>query len=82
MARSAVLGIWQFVVGEDWRTAAGVVATLCATALIAAAGLPAWWLSPIAILAVLYRSVRRGLARRPADANGEQRRGHGPAHDL
>jgi hypothetical protein len=64
MARRVAAGVWEFVVGDDWRTAAGVVATLAATALVAAAGLPAWWLSPAATLAVLHRSVRRGLAGR------------------
>jgi hypothetical protein len=61
--RGAALGIWEFVVGDDWRTAVGVVATLCATASIAAVDLPAWWISPIATLAILYRSVRRGPGR-------------------
>jgi hypothetical protein len=64
MARRAVLGIWEFVVGDDWRTAAGVVATLSLTAVIVAAGLPAWWLGPIASLAILYWSLRRALPRR------------------
>jgi len=60
MIRGAALGVWDFVVGDDWRTAAGVVAVLGATAVVAAAGLPAWWLSPLGALATLYRSVRRG----------------------
>jgi hypothetical protein len=59
--RSAVASVWGFVVGDDWRTALGVVASLAATALVAAVGLPAWWLSPVAILLVLHRSVRRAL---------------------
>jgi hypothetical protein len=63
MIRNAALGIWEFVVGDDWRTAAGVVAALGATALLAAAGLPAWWLSPLGALATLYLSLRRGLVR-------------------
>lgn len=53
------LGVWEFVVGDDWRVALGIVATLSATALIAALDLPAWWLSPIATVAILHRSVRR-----------------------
>ena len=62
MIRGAALGVWDFVVGDDWRTAAGVVAALGATAVVAAAGLPAWWLSPLGALATLYLSVRRGSA--------------------
>jgi hypothetical protein len=64
MVRRAATEVWEFVVGDDWRTAAGVVAIFAATALLAAAGLPAWWLVPMATLAVLYRSVRRGFAAR------------------
>jgi hypothetical protein len=67
MIRSAVLGVWEFVVGDDWRTAAGVVAILCVTALVAAADIPAWWLAPPGALATLYLSVRRGLAQRATD---------------
>ncbi len=65
MIRGAALGVWDFVVGDDWRTAAGVVAVLGATALVAAAGLPAWWLSPLGALATLYCSVRRAAAHPP-----------------
>lgn len=57
--RGAALGIWEFVVGDDWRVALGVVAMLGATAVIAALGLPAWWLGPIATIAILHLSVRR-----------------------
>jgi hypothetical protein len=53
-------GAWEFVVGDDWRVAAGVVLTLGATAALAALGWPAWWLAPIATLAILRDSVRRG----------------------
>jgi hypothetical protein len=55
----AARAVWEFVVGDDWRVALGIVATLAATAAIAALGLPAWWLSPIATLLILHRSVRR-----------------------
>jgi hypothetical protein len=64
--RSVALGVWEFVVGDDWRVALGIVTMLSATALIAALDLPAWWLSPIATVAILHRSVRRaGTARSP-----------------
>lgn len=58
--RGVARGIWEIVVGDDWRVALGIVAMLAATALIAALDLPAWWLSPVATLAILHRSVRRG----------------------
>jgi hypothetical protein len=50
---------WDFVVGDDWRVAAGVVAALGASAALAASDLPAWWLLPVAVAAVLYASLRR-----------------------
>jgi hypothetical protein len=49
--------IWDFVVGDDWRTAAGVVVAIGATAGLEAAGVDAWWLLPIAVLALLVRSL-------------------------
>jgi hypothetical protein len=61
MIRRAAAGVWEFVVGDDWRIALGIALTLGATALIAAAGLPAWWLAPIATLAILRRSLRRAV---------------------
>jgi hypothetical protein len=53
---------WDFVVGDDWRAAAGVVIALGATAAIVAAGVNAWWLMPIGVAAVLFLSLRRAAA--------------------
>ena len=50
---------WDFVVGDDWRVAIGVVTALGLSALLVHQALPAWWLLPIAVLAVLAESVRR-----------------------
>ena len=52
-------GFWEFVVGDDWQTALGVVLTLAATAVLAEAGVAAWWVAPLAVLALLVLSVRR-----------------------
>jgi hypothetical protein len=52
-------GIWEFVVGDDWVTAIGVVAAIGITALVAAAGGAAWWVMPVAIVALLATSLRR-----------------------
>jgi hypothetical protein len=51
---------WDFVVGDDWRVAAGVALALAVTAAVAATGVDAWWLLPVAVAAVLALSVRRG----------------------
>jgi len=58
---------WDFVVGDDWRIAVSVVAALGLTALIAAAGVAAWWVMPVAVAATLSASVWR-VARRALKA--------------
>jgi hypothetical protein len=50
---------WDFVVGDDWRIAVGVVLALAATAALAASDVPAWWVLPASVTAVLYLSLRR-----------------------
>jgi hypothetical protein len=50
---------WEFVVGDDWPTAVGVVLSLAVTALLATSDLAAWWLTPLAALILLRWSVRR-----------------------
>ena len=50
---------WDFIVGDDWRIAAGVVLALAGTAGLAAAGLAAWWLLPLIVALVLVLSLRR-----------------------
>jgi hypothetical protein len=56
-----VLAVWDFVVGDDWRTAIGVVLALALTALLAGAGGVAWWVMPVAVLGLLALSVRRAV---------------------
>jgi large-conductance mechanosensitive channel len=51
--------LWEFVVGDDWRLAVGVVAGLALTALVADLGATAWWLLPVLAAAMLAASVWR-----------------------
>jgi hypothetical protein len=51
--------VWEFVVGDDWRIAVGVVVALAVTALVADTGVPAWWVLPVATAGVLAGSVWR-----------------------
>jgi hypothetical protein len=53
---------WDFVVGDDWRSAAGVVVAIGLTAALVASGVDAWWLMPVAVAAVLWLSLRRAAA--------------------
>lgn len=62
MVRATALGIFEFVVGDDWRVALGVVLALAVTAAVAVTGLPAWWIAPLAILVILRLSIRRAAA--------------------
>jgi hypothetical protein len=55
----APLAMWEFFVGDDWRTAVGVVLALALTAAIADAGVPAWWVTPLAVVVLLVASIRR-----------------------
>jgi hypothetical protein len=58
-ARALLSGVWEFVVGDDWRTAVGVVVALALTALVADAGIAAWWVMPVAVVGLLALSIRR-----------------------
>jgi hypothetical protein len=60
--RDAAGGIWEFVAGDDWITAIGVVVALGLTA-IASKWSGAWFVMPIAVALLLTLSVRR-VARR------------------
>jgi hypothetical protein len=59
----AFLRFWyDFIVGDDWRVAAGVVVALALTAALAHDGVAAWWLMPAAVVAILLGSLRRARA--------------------
>jgi len=57
--KRAALAIWDFVVGDDWIVALGVAAAIAVTALLATSTVAAWWLLPIAVVALLADSLRR-----------------------
>ena len=60
---SAVAGFFRFwyafIVGDDWTVAAGVVAALVAIAWLARLRVPAWWVLPLAVVALLLNSLFR-----------------------
>jgi hypothetical protein len=57
--RAFFLGVWDFVVGDDWRTALGVALALGLTALVSETSVSAWWIMPLAVLLLLALSIRR-----------------------
>ena len=62
-----LFGAWEFVVGDDWRVALGVVTGISLTALVATSTVAAWWVLPVGVVALLADSLRRAArqARRP-----------------
>ena len=54
---------WDFIVGDDWRVAAGIVVAFGLTALLATTSAPAWWVLPLAVAAVLWVSLRSAARR-------------------
>ena len=49
--------VWDFVVGDDWRIAVGVAVALGVSAVVANAGIAAWWVVPVVVGLVLTLSV-------------------------
>jgi hypothetical protein len=59
------LAFWyDFIVGDDWVVAAGVVILLAATGAVARANMntSAWVLMPVGVVVVLAISLRRATA--------------------
>ena len=63
MRRLAAFGRfwWDFVIGDDWLVAVLVGVAIGATAAFAHSGVTAWWLLPLAVLLVLWLSLRRAI---------------------
>jgi hypothetical protein len=70
---------YDFVVGDDWRVAVGVVVALAATAALHHASVPAWWVVPVAVALLLpytlWRVARRteGRAARRTEGRAARR---------
>lgn len=55
--RAFVAFWWDFVVGDDWRVAAGIVVGFVLTAVLVDNGVTAWWVIPTIALTMLTVSV-------------------------
>ena len=61
----AFFAFWyDFVIGDDWRIAAGVVVALAATYGLSRTSVPAWWLLPLVVAAMLAVSLWFATRRR------------------
>ena len=54
---------WTFLVGDDWRVGAGLACAFGLCALLARQAVSAWWLLPVAALALLAASLHRAVKR-------------------
>ncbi len=50
---------YDFIIGDDWRIAAGVVIGLVITGVLVTAGVNVWWLMPLVVVLVLGFSLWR-----------------------
>jgi hypothetical protein len=55
---------YDFIIGDDWRIAAGVVVTVAAVFIAAHHGFNWWWLLPFAVALLLVVSVANEMRRR------------------
>ena len=60
---------YDFVIGDDWQVAAGVVIALAATYGLHRAAVPAWWVLPVAVLLLLPYSLWRATKPKRPDAD-------------
>jgi hypothetical protein len=52
---------YNFIVGDDWVIAVGVVGGLVLSAVLARRGVDAWWLMPLAVTILLAVSIWRAV---------------------
>lgn len=50
---------YDFIIGDDWTVAAGIVIALIITGVVATFAVPAWWVVPTAIALLLPLSLWR-----------------------
>jgi hypothetical protein len=55
---------YDFVVGDDWLIAVGVVVGLALTYALSRTAVPAWWLLPLSLVLLLPLSLWRAVRRR------------------
>ena len=66
MARLKAFGLfwYDFIIGDDWRIAVGVVATVAGVYVAAHHDHDWWWLLPLAVALLLAVSITHEMRRR------------------
>lgn len=59
---------WNFIIGDDWAAAAGVLVLIAGSYLLLHLGYSAWWFGPVVIVGTGALTIRRQLVR---DTEGE-----------
>jgi hypothetical protein len=62
---------YDFIVGDDWRDAAGAAIAIALTFVAAHHGANWWWLLPLTVTAVLTISLRRATDPETAETVGD-----------
>lgn len=57
--KSFILFWYDFIVGDDWTVAVGVVIAIAATTVFTRSHVNAWWLLPLAATVLLAASLLR-----------------------
>jgi len=55
---------YDFIIGDDWRVAVGVVAALGLTYGLSRTTVPVWWVLPVALVVFVPLSLWRVIRRR------------------
>ena len=62
---------YDFIIGDDWQVAVGVVAALALTVGLSRASAPTWWIVPLTVAVLLpyslYRATRNEHPTRRVD---------------
>ena len=55
---------YDFVIGDDWRVAVGVVCAFFATWVVSGSTVAAWWVTPVVFALLLPYSLLRAVSKR------------------
>jgi hypothetical protein len=73
--KSFALFWYDFIIGDDWTVAVGVIVAIAVTGVLTRSQINAWWLLPAAAAALLGLSllrVARPARRRPGRGQGRR----------